>query len=522
MTTLIASIAPSDLESLRRGIQQSPAGRADIIEVRVDGFHGSLSQLAEFSRRHARTWIVTCRSADESGGDGEGSQLSPIDRVDRLIEATEGTNCWIDFELEHWKGSAPVRTRLAEVVQASPDGRRRLILSRHLYDNTVPDFARVRREFGGLPDFAIGKFAYMPRDIVDSFPALDAMRLSEEPQIVIAMGAHGSWTRLLAGKLGAFATYCSLTEGHTTAPGQLCLADTVQRYRWSRIDCHTRVFGVIGDPVAHSMSPHLFNHWFDQAGENAVYVPLRVASGSDVLLDFLNGVRARSWLDVGGLSVTIPHKSHVLACQGIVADRHSQAIGAANTLSLRDGAFAAHNTDCYAAIESVADALGCESRQLRDVSFDVLGSGGAASAILAGLHDYGCDVNLYGRSRRKTELLATTFACTPRDWADRVHRSGDVLVNCTPVGMWPAVDDSPMPASALGGLRLVFDMIYNPAETRLLADAKECGANVLNGMDMFIRQAAAQFELWTGKKPDMRAGHELILGELHRHLRAAP
>ena len=132
---------------------------------------------------------------------------------------------------------------------------------------------------------------------------------------------------------------------------------------------------------------------------------------------------------------------------------------------------------------------------------DLLGTGGAARAILSGLCGLGCSITLYGRSAERTKSLAEEFVCRAAAWDDRGNRSGDVLVNCTSVGMWPHVDASPMPSGSLDGLRLVFDTVYNPLETKLLANAKAAGAATQSGLDMCIRQAAAHFERWTRPPP---------------------
>ena len=146
---------------------------------------------------------------------------------------------------------------------------------------------------------------------------------------------------------------------------------------------------MIGDPVAHSMGPLLFNHWFAECGINAVYLPLRVRAESGGIARFLDECGKRSWLDIGGFSVTIPHKSAALAWAKDSSDPMSQGIGAANTICFGAGT-STYNTDCYAAISSLTDALGCDRADLAGLSVDVLGAGGAASAVLYGLHEFGC------------------------------------------------------------------------------------------------------------------------------------
>ncbi len=284
----------------------------------------------------------------------------------------------------------------------------------------------------------------------------------------------------------------------------------LELYRWSAMDAGTRVFGVLGDPVRHSMGPRLFNPWFADAGINAVYLPLLVSREGDCLERFLLGCRRRRWLDIGGFSVTLPHKAAVLHSTTISADRMALSIGAINTLVFQGDEMKGYNTDCHAAIDSLANALGREPRDLSQMTFDVLGTGGAARAILAGLQSFGCPVTVYGRSPQRTAEISAAFSCTPAPWNQRTKRNGEILINCTNVGLGPAVDDSPMPEGSFKGCHLVFDLIYHPLETKLLRQAARAGALVLNGLDMFVRQAAMQFELWTSQTPDRSIAVERV------------
>jgi 3-dehydroquinate dehydratase/shikimate dehydrogenase len=263
------------------------------------------------------------------------------------------------------------------------------------------------------------------------------------------------------------------------------------------------------------MSPLLFNRWFADAGINSVYLPMRVGAKGDGLAHFLDGCVDRPWLDVGGFSVTIPHKVAACAWVGEGADSLSQRIGAINTLVFEGDRPTGYNTDCYAAITSMCDALRCDRSDLAGLTVDVLGPGGAARAIVEGLREIGCRVTVYGRTPQRTQQFAEECEATAAAWEDRGQRRSDVLINCTPVGMWPKVNESPMPADSLSGCRLVFDLIYRPLETILLNDAAMAGCTTLNGLDMFVRQAAMQFELWTSRTPDLQQARDLVTREIH-------
>ncbi len=513
MTLLVTSLAPADLETLEASARQAWAGGTDAIEIRIDSFTDDVSALAAYLRAHRdRTWIVTCRGADEGGH----SRGSTAQRVSRLVTAARGTNAYVDFEYADWQQSSDVREDLLAATSSTGGVRHRLILSSHDFKQAPKNLAGLAEKMSNVREAMAVKIAYTANHICDTFAAFDLAHARGSRVVPIAMGEEGVWTRLLAKKLGAFAAYCALQPETATAPGQVTLDEMVDRYRWRTIDQSTRVFGVVGDPVSHSMSPLLFNRWFADAGINAVYLPLLVRrNGSDVG-QFLDGCRARPWLDIGGLSVTIPHKASALRWVGDGADTMARSIGAINTLQFHDGDARGFNTDACAAVSSLCDALGYERSDLAGVPIDLLGSGGAARALIYGLSEVGASVTVYGRSLDKTRRLAEECSATAAGWGDRIHRRGEILVNCTSVGMWPEFHLSPLPADSLKGYSLVFDVVYNPIETQLLKDAAEAGLSTLGGLDMFVRQAATQFELWTGEAADTQCGRDLVRCEVER------
>ena len=520
MTLLVTSILPANLSELSANAERAWAGRTDAIEVRIDRFADDFGELAAYLRVHQdKTWIVTCRSTKEGGQSPDRAGK----RAAKLSKSVGDSGVFVDFEFADWVDSDEARTELLGALANSTGDAARLILSAHDFGNDSTGKMALPAK---LPDMlavsetACAKIAYKVDHIADSFAALDAIREGGQRVSAMAMGEAGLWTRVLAGKLGAFATYCALDAESATAPGQLTLEEMVNRYRWHDLTEATRVFGVIGDPVGHSMGPLLFNRWFAEAGIDAVYLPLLVGRSDDGLRRFLDGCMKRPWLDLGGLSVTIPHKTAALEWIGDGADAMATGIGAINTLCFDRETVTGCNTDSYAAVASLVDALGCDRSDLSGVTVDILGAGGAARAIMHGLDELGCAMTVFGRSEAKTSALAEAHRAKAKAWEERARRSGDILINCTNLGMWPNLDESPMSpdqprraggsARSLHGCRLVFDLVYHPLETKLLRDAKAAGANVLTGLDMFIRQASMQFELWTGKQPDRELGRELI------------
>jgi 3-dehydroquinate dehydratase/shikimate dehydrogenase len=495
MTLLVTSAFVENTGQIAAVADRAFREGADAVELRLDAFEGDAAEIAECIKTHSnRTWIVTCRSAEEGGlfrGD-------TMERVSRLIAAARGTGAYVDFELSDWRRSSNIRQKVLLAAE-QPAGNHRLILSHHDFSGVPSDSRAIVKEVHDAGAGAIAKIAYRCDHINESFAALDLMHEFADRVIAVAMGEDGAWTRMLAKKLGAFASYAALDAQAGTAPGQATIAEMV-RLRWRKTGRHSKVFGVLGDPVFHSMSPALFNRWFEEAGIDALYLPLRVRGAAAEFESFAKSCAERAWLGVAGFSVTVPHKPAALNWVGDGADSLSQRIGAVNTVVFRDGV-RGHNTDCYAAVGSLAQALDCATVDLSGLEVDLLGAGGVARALVEGLHDVGARVTVYARSQSARERLARQHGCSTRSWEERVCRS-EVLINCTPIGMWPQVDESPMPAEALRGCRLVFDLIYNPLQTKLLREATVAGCAALNGLDMFIRQAATQFELWTGQTPD--------------------
>ncbi len=526
MTLLVTSLAPTNFDDLREGAGRAWADGAEAVEIRLDTFTEDLAGVAALVSKHSdRTWIITCRSKEEGGH----SRASAADRLTRVAAVADKTDAYIDFEYADWKRDPKLQRRLAGVLSEGRGSGCRLILSAHDFGGSPADISTLASEMIAVREAAVAKIAYAAHHIADSFPALDLMhevsgasdtsRQAKRPVLTaVAMGEDALWTRVLAKKLGAFATYCALDPDATTAPGQITLDEMIRQYRWRDLNESTQVFGVMGNPVAHSMGPPLFNRWFADAGINAVYLPLRVRGDENAVHDFLDCVKRRSWLDVGGLSVTIPHKVSALRWVGDGVDAMARGIGALNTIHFVHGDVKGYNTDAYAAVSSLCDALECDRNELAGMRVDLLGAGGAAKALGYALSEVGTKTTIYGRTQKEVRRLAEELGAEAATWDERKARHGEVLINCTSVGMWPSVGASPMPADSLSECRLVFDLIYNPLETRLLRDAREAGTNALGGLDMFVRQAATQFELWTGQQPDTNLGCDLIGREIERRM----
>jgi 3-dehydroquinate dehydratase/shikimate dehydrogenase len=266
--------------------------------------------------------------------------------------------------------------------------------------------------------------------------------------------------------------------------------------------------------VAHSMSPAIFNAAFAQTGVNAVYLPMPVQPSEEWFQDFVHEVLERPWLDMRGLSVTLPHKEHAFRLCRSALDEVSLRSGAVNTLTIAGDKVAGMNTDGPAALEALTAALDCDAADLRGSEVDVLGAGGAARVIVAALQAHGCKVTVFNRTPERARELADVLGCEARPWEQRTERRGQVLINCTSVGMWPQTNETPMPPEGLKSDGTVFDVVYNPPKTRLLSDAEACGCRTVSGLEMFIRQAAVQFETWTGRQAPTQLMQEVAAAQL--------
>lgn len=514
MTLLIASVfGHSELE-LREAIGSATEQGADAVELRLDLCDGVTDEVVRRIRETGaltKPLILTIRSAGE-GGAWEGDDA---DRVSRLIELGPVAD-YIDVELALWNRSANIRQKIGlalaraghitqtggkeEIEQAA---RRRLILSRHDTTTRPANLHSDLVDMLSARECDAPKLAWRARTVRDNFEAFDLMRESPKPPIVICMGDVGIASRVLSKKFGALGTFASLTSDTTTASGQATVAQMRTLYRWDQITARTKVFGLIGDPVAHSLSPLVHNAAFTHIGFDGVYLPFRVAAGYESFKAFMVEAIARPWLDLGGLSVTIPHKENALRFlveRGDEIDPSARSAGAVNTLSFRnDGRMFGHNTDLPAIVESACRLLACTKPQLAGRRVTILGAGGVARAAVSAFMEQNADVTVLNRTQDRARVLAEELHCRIEPWSRRDEVSGDLLINCTSCGMSPQDAESPMPTGRLANHGAVLDTIYRPDPTRLVREARAAGIPADGGLGLFISQAMGQFRVWTGQ-----------------------
>jgi 3-dehydroquinate dehydratase/shikimate dehydrogenase len=456
---------------------------AKLVELRIDYISARVNIQRLLKDRPCPTIITVRREQD--GGKYIGTEEA---RQTMLREAIANGVEYVDLE-EDIAGQIP------------RFGKTKRIVSYHSFRNTPDNLRELHTRLAAL-DADIIKIATMANHPHDNLRVLEMMQESnlerENSSIAMCMGDIGTPSRILAGKYGAPFTYATFHHERALAPGQLSHEQMVNVYRYESIGPQTNVYGVVADPIGHSLSPQIHNAAFGELGINAVYVPFRVAF--DTLGSFIEDVKR---LDIRGLSVTIPHKEAIAKFLTKV-DPAVKGIGAVSTVLFKGADIVGYNTDYKAAMDCLEQALGGggpnQISRLKNKKVVVLGAGGVARAVMYGLERRGAKMTIASRTRPRASQLAETFGGRVVDWPARHVADAEIIINCTPVGMHPNVDESPYNKSHLKPSMIVFDTVYNPESTLLLKEARSRGCHVVTGVDMFIHQAALQFLLFTGRE----------------------
>lgn len=426
--------------------------------------------------------IVTCRPTWE-GGHFQGSEEARLGLLEAALEA--GAD-YVDVE---FKALTP--------AFAGGRHRDRLLVSMHDFEGVPGDLdarvAAMSRTGAGTV-----KVAVMAHRLADCLPLIGLAARRGGPTSVLAMGEAGLSTRLLAARFGSCWTYAA--DDAIVAPGQLSVARMRGEFGFERLGPQTALYGIIGRPVGHSVSPAMHNAAFRETGIDAVYLPLPAASVDD-FVTFADAMQVR------GASVTAPFKLDAFALAG-ATDEEGRRTRAVNTLRRSGGAWEGLNTDLAGFMAPLAGRL-----PLAKARATVLGAGGAARSVAVGLVGAGATVTVAARRHDQAEAVARLTGARVGEWPP-APGSWDLLVNATPIGTYPHHDQSPISASALDG-QLVYDLVYNPPRTRLLTDAAATGCDTIGGLDMLVAQAQAQFAWWTGVRPPERSLREAALARLH-------
>ena len=464
-TLLVETVTGRTVAELRAA--RDAVRGADMVELRLDGVR-DLDVRAALDGR-AVPAIVTCRPAWE-GGRFKGAEE---DRQRILLDALAAGAEYVDVE---WRAGFG--------VLLGHTGGARVVLSAHDFKGVpgdLDDQVRVMRATG----------AEVVKIAVTAGRLTDALRLREIARegrtVAIAMGDPGLPTRLLAVHFGSCWTY----GGDGVAPGQIPAERMIREFRFRDVSRATAVFGLVGTHVAASRSPAMHNAWFDEAGLDAVFVPMPTP-------DFDDFLAYADAFNVQGAAVTIPFKLDALR-HAVTADPATRRIGASNTLRRVERGWEATNTDVagFLAPFETGETAPVALADLRGACVTILGAGGAARAVVVGLASAGARTTICARRVEQAREVAALGAEIGQ-WPPR-RGSWDVLVNCTPLGGVSAPGESPLPGGPFDG-RLVYDLIYRPAETPLLREAKAAGCATINGWPMLQAQARQQFAWWTGRK----------------------
>ncbi|MFA5763620.1 MAG: shikimate dehydrogenase [archaeon] len=269
-----------------------------------------------------------------------------------------------------------------------------------------------------------------------------------------------------------------------------------------KINAQTKLFAVIGNPVGHSKSPLIHNLALTEKKINGVYLAFKIEN-------IKNAIVSMKELGVVGYSVTIPHKLEVIKYLDKIDDK-AKRIGAVNTIHNLGGKLIGYNTDCFGAINALKQKTTLKGKRVY-----LLGVGGASRAIITGLVDEGAIVKIFNRSEKELKKFAKEFD-SEYGLIDTVDKNFDILINATPVGMYPNTDECPVKKEILenGKNKVVFDIVYNPLETKLLKLAKKSGCKTIAGIEMFLEQAYSQFEIWNNVSPPKEKMKKLLIKTL--------
>ncbi|MCL6462887.1 shikimate dehydrogenase [Pseudacidobacterium ailaaui] len=472
---IIGSTPAEMLEKAQETIRENT-----FLEFRLDYLDKPLAAIPKLRQfladRADVTAIATCRRA-AAGGKFKGKIAEELEVLNKAAAA--GFHL-VDVELQ-----TAENVKEAELEKLRARGAA-IIISWHDFTATKDldgIFERIR-PFD--PDFV--KIVSTAKNLSDNVTMMHFLERTRDManMIGICMGDQGIISRVLAIRAGSVFTFAAATPGEETGPGQIAARTLRETYRIDQIDAATRVYGVAGNPIKHSLSPLMLNTAFRRETVNAVFLALQATK----LKDLLTLVRE---VPIHGLAVTMPLKEEILEYLE-KTDAISEKIGACNTVvRAQDGKLYGFNTDVAAVVRPLERRL-----QLNGAKVLVLGAGGAARAAVFGLKEKGAEVFILNRTAADGQKLARQAKARTFRRDQLAKTQFDVIINATPVGMQGVKPNHILEPKEINA-RLVFDMVYNPIETPLLRMAREKGVPVVTGVEMFVHQGARQFEIWTGK-----------------------
>ena len=459
-------------------IAEAMAQDNPLLEFRLDYLRqpqAALLKLRRFLDTHQYvTAIGTCRRAD-SGGKFKGSLASEMD----ILAKAQAAGCQIvDLEL-----NSALKAKPEAVARLRKNGG--LIVSFHDFRGTRNLESTLEKMLKIPADFY--KIVSTATTLSDNVTMMKFLQKQSDKHALVGlcMGEQGIISRVLGVRAGSAFTFGAVSAESKTAPGQVSARDLRGIYRIEQVDAATRVYGVAGDPIDHSLSPVIMNTALRRENVNGVYVALHAKTLKDL-------IQCTREIPLHGLSITMPYKQAILEHLDNT-DAHTAKIGACNTIVRgQDGKLFGYNTDVAGVVRPLEQRLPLENAKVL-----VLGAGGAARAAVFALKERGAEVSILNRSSVKGQKLARQARARTIKRADLRKSAFDVIINATPVGMG-STRECPLKEDEIQA-KVVFDMVYDPVETRLLQVARAKGIAVIPGVEMFVHQAARQFEIWTGK-----------------------
>lgn len=465
------TLSGSTLDEMRRETEEN-GNYVDLVELRLDLLDEKEQGRASlFPSMVDKPVILTCRRVKDGGKWDKSERL----RRALMLSALDGEFRYIDIE-EDIRRNTPLE------VKARERGVR-IIRSLHIFGESPSNLLAIAKKMATGGD--IVKIAIMVRSIRETEELFRlSQKLSDIDKIIIGMGEYGLPTRVLYRKMGSYLVFSSEKE---VAPGQISAKKLKMLYRADRVNKTTRVFGIVGNPVLHSLSPEIHNPAFHSLNIDAIYLPFP----SESIGAFFHFAE---YMRIEGFSVTIPYKKDVLSYLGNV-DREVKMIGSCNTVVRRGELWKGLNTDYSGFILPIIKDI--ESSRIKSAL--VVGAGGASNAVVWALRNFSIKVTILNRTLEKAEILAKNNLSDYDTLENRKKYEGkvDLIVQTTSVGLYPGENISPLEGFSFTGKEIAYDIIYRPKMTKFLKDAAEKGCTLHFGSEMLMAQARLQFKAFT-------------------------
>ncbi len=490
------SICTETLEKLKEKLELI---QTDVVEVRLD----CLNEIPYETLKALigkKQFIFTYRPKNQ-GGQTSVSRRERLAVLKKIAESIN-ENSIIDCEFD--------------LLPEANSFNCKKVISFHSFDSNTKNIEKIYSWIANDAEILkIAIFVNEATDAIDLWRILTVARNQGRKLIPIAMGEAGKWTRILGLAYGAYLTFASLDESETTAPGQISFSELRNVYRAEELDESSEVYGLLAGETAYSLSPYIHNIAFKYHNIKAVFVPFQVKNLGRFLSEMVFEKSRKIQLNLKGFAVTNPHKETIIPHLDEI-DEKAKIIGAVNTVKIQNGKLIGFNTDEAGFIEPLLSIYG----SLKNVRVAVIGAGGSARACIFALKNQGAKVKVFARNSEKAKRLAEDFeiefAQIPDSKDESAFEGFDILINATPVGTKGLYEKaSVVSATQLSKLQLVYDLVYNPLETKLLKEAERVNIPRISGLAMLIAQAAQQQKIWTGLEAPIKEMGQIAMMKLN-------